>query len=334
MNDNEFEILPEDQMSLPNEVDSEHSTETDLDDLDVVANSNELVQIEDERAVSIIESLLFASDRPQSLSSIRQAFRGTQIGSREIKNIIEDLKIEYASGRRGITLDEIGGGYQIRTKEDNADFLRGNIKARVFKLSGPSLEVLSIIAYKQPITKGQIDEIRGVESGHLVRSLMDRGLVRFGGKSELIGKPMTYEITKKFLEVFGLRNINELPTLSEIDELIPEGIGEMEVERETLASVSDDLAKDAGSTYSQGEDELAGITDQLEHITTSSEFFEEEKRKMKAAKDELKAKDIREARMVGEEISERDSRWLDKYDLERNEQEKSELVTNPKNVEQ
>src|SRR5204863_3661148 len=101
------------------------------------------------------------------------------------------------------------------------------VKGRSFRLSGPALEVLSIVAYKQPVIKSEIDQIRGVESGHLVRALMEKNIVRFAGKSELPGKPMLYATTKEFLELFGLRNIRELPTLSEIDELIPEGIGEL-----------------------------------------------------------------------------------------------------------
>lgn len=115
-------------------------------------------------------------------------------------------------------LEEVAGGFQIRTKPDNQKYLQRTVKGRPFRLSGPALEVLAIVAYKQPCTKAMVDEIRGVESGHLMRGLLDRGLMHFAGKSELPGRPMFYETTRKFLEIFSLRNINELPSLNEIDQ--------------------------------------------------------------------------------------------------------------------
>jgi len=112
------------------------------------------------------------------------------------------MAADLAAGeRRGVTLEEVGTGFQLRTKVDHLQFIRQSVKARPFKLSGPALEVLSIVAYKQPVTKAQIDEIRGVESGHLLRALMEKNLVLFGEKSELPGKPMFYETSRKFLEV-------------------------------------------------------------------------------------------------------------------------------------
>jgi len=138
--------------------------------------------------------------------------------------------------------------------------------------------------------------------------------VRFAGKSELPGKPMLYETTKKFLEIFGLRNIKELPSLNEIDDLIPEGIGEVDEEKTTLDQLTGQLSQAAGSTYSEGEEELEKITGQLLEISTSSEFFEEEKRRAKAKKDEEKAQSIREALIMEEEVSSRDKAWLEKYE--------------------
>lgn len=266
-----------------------------------------------EQIQSIVESILFATEKPQSLAVIKQAFKGTQVRSKDIKEAIQALMIDYASGKRGFTLEEINGGYQLRTKIDNMEYLKGMVKTRPFKLSGPALEVMSIVAYKQPLIKAQIDEIRGVESGHLLRALMEKGLVAFAGKSEFPGKPMLYQTTRKFLEIFGLRNLKELPSLSEIDDLIPEGIGEEE-DKETLGDITQQMSEEIKNTYSEGEEELLKITEQLSDISTSSEFFEQEKARQKAKRDAERAQDIREALAVGEEVSPRDKNWLERYD--------------------
>ncbi len=275
----------------------------------------ELEFVEEERLESIIESVLFASDRPVSFASLKLVFKGTQIKSEQIRRALDRIAVEYAGARRGVTLEEAPGGYQLRTKIDNMNFLRKNVKARTFKLSGPALEVLSIVAYKQPVVKAEIDEIRGVESGHLLRALMERNLVQFEGKSDLPGKPMQYATTRKFLEIFGLRNLKELPTLSQIDELLPEGITEEDVTQKTkLSDLTGKLSENIGSSYSDGEDELMKIQEQLQVITTSSDFFEEEKRKQKEKRDFEKAQNIRDALMLGEAVTTRDQNWLKKYD--------------------
>ncbi len=280
------------------------------------AQIDEVEFIEDEQAESIIESILFASDRPVSLASIREVFKGTNIKKERIRRILDNLAVEYAGGRRGISLEEITGGYQLRTKIDNMNFLKRTVKARPFKLSGPALETLSIVAYKQPVVKNEIDQIRGVESGHLLRALMEKGLCNFEGKAEnLPGKPMQYGTTRRFLEIFGLRNIKELPTLSQIDELLPEGIGEEEETKPTLSMVTDSMSEHVTDvSYSQGEEELGKIENELSTITTSSDFFEQEKIRQKMKKEADKAQDIRDALAVGEAVSTRDKNWLIKYE--------------------
>jgi segregation and condensation protein B len=271
--------------------------------------------VEDERLESIVESILFASDRPVSLASLKIVFKGTNVTTQKIRRAIDQLSVEYAGGKRGVTLEEAPGGYQLRTKMDNMEFMRRTLKARPFKLSGPALEVLAIVAYKQPTVKFEVDEIRGVESGHLLRALMEKNLVCFDGKSDLPGRPMQYGTTKKFLEIFGLRNLKELPTLSQIDELLPEGIGdEDEKEKQTLSTITDSMAEMGTSSYSQGEDELMKITEQLEDITTSSDFFEKEKLRQKEKRDEEKAQNIREALALSEAVSTRDMNWLKRYE--------------------
>lgn len=287
---------------------------TELDGFES-AEIEEVEFVEEERLESIVESILFASDRPVSLASLKLVFKGTNINTQKIRRALDQLAVEYAGGRRGITLEEVPGGYQLRTKIDNMEFMRRTLKARPFKLSGPALEVLAIVAYKQPLVKSEVDVIRGVESGHLLRALMEKNLVCFEGKSELPGRPMQYGTTRKFLEIFGLRNLKELPTLSQIDELLPEGIGEEEEkEKQTLSTITDSMAEIVGTSYSQGEEELNKITEQLEEIATSSDFFEKEKQRQREKRDQEKAQNIREALALGEQVPTRDVNWLKRYD--------------------
>lgn len=313
-------FLPEaDEEELTAIEDGESASELSLEGTELDAFESAEIEdvcfVEEERLESIVESILFASDRPVSLASLKLVFKGTNVRNDKIKRALDQLAVEYAGGRRGVTLEEVPGGFQLRTKVDNMEFIRATLKARQFKLSGPALEVLSILAYKQPVIKSEIDEIRGVESGHLLRALMEKGLANFEGKSELPGRPMQYATTKKFLEIFGLRNLKELPTLSQIDELLPDGIGEeIPEDKPTLASITEALSESIANSYSQGEDELVKIQEQLEEITTSSQFFEDEKRRQAEKRDQEKAQNIREALAMGEPVSNRDANWLKRYD--------------------
>jgi segregation and condensation protein B len=304
----EAEMAPESEPEL--------ETENEAEANDADPEPTEFV--ESDQLISIIESMLFSTDKPVSVATIKQLFKGTNIRTKDITRALDELASEYASPTRGVTLEDINGGFQLRSKVDNSEFLRRLTKTRPFRLSGPSLETMAIVAYKQPVTKHEIDEIRGVESGHLIRALMERGLVCFNGKAEnLPGKPMAYGTTRKFLETFGLRNIKELPTLSEIDEILPEGIGEVE-ERETLSDLTASLSNEISSSYSEGEDELLKIHEQLTAIDTTSEFFEQEKQRERARRDNERAQDIRERIVLGDQVDAKDQRWLDRYEAKLN----------------
>lgn len=269
--------------------------------------------VDNDKMISVIESLLFATDKPVSIATMKVLFKHSNIRTKDIQRALDGLASSYAAADRGVSLEEIHGGYQLRTKVDNTDFLKKLAKVRPFRLSGPALEVLAIAAYKQPITKTEVDQIRGVESGHLMRALMERGMVGFGEKSDLPGRPMTYVTTRKFLETFGLRNLKELPTLAEIDQLLPEGIG-AEEEKETLSSVTDAMANSIGSTYSESQEELDDISESLKVIDTTSEFFEQEKIRQRVERDQQKAQDIRDKLAFGDEVEDKDRRWLSRYE--------------------
>lgn len=280
------------------------------------AEVEEVEDITEDELLSAVESLLFATEKPQSIAMLKSGFQGTRVRSAQIRSALERLQIELSDPRRGVTLEEVAGGYQLRSKPANQKYLLRTVKARPFRLSGPALEVLSIVAYKQPCTKSMVDEVRGVESGHLMRGLLDRGLMHFAGKSELPGRPMFYETTRKFLEIFGLRNLQELPTLNEIDQLIPEGIGEPQEEKKTLSTLTGELSSEVtGQSYSVGEEELVAISSELQNINTSSDFFEIEKRRQKEKRDAERAQDITDSLAVGEEVEEKDKKWLARYEL-------------------
>jgi segregation and condensation protein B len=319
----ESEVSVEFTASEDEDIEIDEETETDTTEAAVEGTelagfeSAEIEDVEfisDDQLQSIIESVLFANDRPVSVAFFRQMFRGTNIKTMDIRTALSNMASDLAGANRGVTLEEVSSGYQLRTKLDNVKFLRGSVKARAFRLSGPALEVLSIVAYKQPVTKAQMDEIRGVESGHLLRALMEKNIVTFGERSELPGKPMFYETTRKFLEIFGLRNVRELPSLHEIDQLIPEGIGDENEKKETLSDLTEKLSETADVSYSQGEEELLKITDELSQITTSSEFFEQEKQRLKDKKEQERAQDIREAIALDEKVEDKEVRWLERYD--------------------
>lgn len=280
------------------------------------AEVEDIEEVSEDELLSAIESLLFATDKPQSIAMLKSAFQGTKVRSAQIRSAIERLQIEYTHPGRGVIIEEVAGGYQIRSKPANQKYLHRTVKARPFRLSGPALEVLAIVAYKQPCTKAMVDEVRGVECGHLMRGLLDRGLMCFAGKSELPGRPMFYETTRKFLEIFGLRNLQELPTLNEIDQLIPEGIGEPQEEKKTLSTLTGELSSEvSGQSYSASEEELINISSELQTINTSSEFFEVEKRRQREKRDAEKAQDIIDRITVGEDVEQKDRRWLARYEL-------------------
>jgi segregation and condensation protein B len=310
----EFGILHEASPAVAElAVDEEAAVGSELEGFEA-ADVEDMIELTEDEITSVVESLLFATDKALSPAVMKSAFAGTKVRVGDIRKALQRLQVEYAGANRGVILEEVAGGFQLRTKPDNMKYLKQTVKGRPFKLSGPALEVLSIVAYKQPCVKNQVDEIRGVESGHLMRGLLERGIIRFAGKSDLPGRPMYYETTKKFLEIFGLRSLQELPSLNEIDQILPEGIDETEEKKETLGDLTGRLSEKVGSSYSEGEEELTKITEELSEIHTSSEFFEEEKRRQKAKADADKAQDIREKILVGEEVSVRDRNWLERYE--------------------
>ena len=214
---------------------------------------------------SAIESVLFSSPEPQSLASLVQLFE--PLGSEAVREAIAALEQRYRQAGSGIVLEVIGRGYQLRTKIENQAVLKKLLKAKKFRVTGASLEVLSIVAYKGPLIKQQIDEIRGVDSGHLLRSLMQRGLIKLAGKSDEPGRPMLYATSKKFLEVFALKSLKDLPSLSEMEQL------EATEATDTMESLAQKLRHSPADLREQDK-QLDDITQELNSISTKVDFAE------------------------------------------------------------
>jgi segregation and condensation protein B len=166
---------------------------------------------------AIVESLIFASDTPLTIQKTRQILEN--VPKKELQDIFEELKADYQNNSRGFYIQEVAGGYQFRSKPNYASWVKKLKKTRPFRLTLPTLETLAIVAYKQPITRAEIDKIRGVDSGGVIKALLERRLINIAGRKNVPGKPFIFVTTKKFLEVFGLEKLSVLPTIKELDEL-------------------------------------------------------------------------------------------------------------------
>ena len=162
-----------------------------------------------------VEAALLASDRPISAARLADALGG--IAAAQIKTAVEHLNQTYERDGRSFRVESVAGGWQIHTLPEHAAVLTALHKTRPqSKLSPAALETLAIVAYKQPIMRAEIETIRGVACGEVLRSLMVRHLIKIVGRAEEIGRPMLYGTTKAFLEVFGLSNLKDLPKVEDL----------------------------------------------------------------------------------------------------------------------
>jgi len=168
-----------------------------------------------------LEALLFATDQPLSVARLAGYFPGVERNA--LKNMIEELRAEYDRDEHAFTVVEFGGGYSIATRPEFAPVVKKLYRGRrKLRLSKAALEVLSIIAYKQPVTRLEIEEIRGIQASGVLGTLMERELVEIVGRAEGLGSPLLYGTTSTFLEYLGLRSLKELPRLSELEDLLSE----------------------------------------------------------------------------------------------------------------
>jgi segregation and condensation protein B len=213
-------------------------------------------EISDTELKAILEAVIFVSEEPLPLAQIAGALK--QPVDR-VKALLSQLIEEYARPERGLIIREVAGGFKMATKPEHHDAVRAFVKnlKPPLKLSLPALETLAVIAYKQPITAPEIAEIRGVQGTGVLKTLLDRKLITTAGRKQVIGKPILYKTTKEFLVQFGLKDLSELPTLKEFEELRrlafvdtesdgPVAQADREAQQQTLSSEPDTEELTAG----------------------------------------------------------------------------------------
>jgi segregation and condensation protein B len=166
---------------------------------------------------NVLESLIFVSDGPVSAKRLARAARATIA---EVQPLLDELVSDYQ--HRGFHLYFVAGGYQFRSARETADFVKTLVAPKPIRLTRAQLETLAIIAYRQPITRPEVDDVRGVDSGSSLKVLTDRGLVKILGRKDEPGRPLVYGTTPQFLEFFGLGSLGDLPTLQEFSDLTDE----------------------------------------------------------------------------------------------------------------
>lgn len=171
-----------------------------------------------EEVKRVIESLLFVHEHPLTVDNIVKII-GDQAGKKEIKETLMELLAEYQGMGRSFQLVEVDGGYQFRTKAAYARWIKNLRKVKPTRLSQSALETLAIVVYRQPIVRAEIEHIRGVDSGWVLNSLLEKGLIKILGRKEVAGRPLVYGSSRRFLEIFGLRDLSALPTLQELEAL-------------------------------------------------------------------------------------------------------------------
>ena len=172
--------------------------------------------VDEKKLTEVIETLLFVTPRALTIQQLKDLV-GLEPSTKELRQAVQKLNLEYELTGRVFRIEEVAGGFQMRTVSKVREWIRKVDAIKPFRLTPANLETLSIVAYKQPVTRAQIEFLRGVDSSSTLRTLLHRRLVRISGRAELPGKPTLYSTTKTFLEVFSLKSLKDLPTLAELD---------------------------------------------------------------------------------------------------------------------
>jgi segregation and condensation protein B len=220
--------------------------ETDL--LPGVATSS--IELPDEQLRAIVEAVIYVTDEPLSADQIATAL---QQPAARIGQVLEELTVEYNKPEHGLTIREVAGGYKMSTKPEHHEAIRAFVKnlKPPLKLSLAALETLALIAYKQPITAPEVMEVRGVQGAGVIKTLIDRKLIATAGRKSVLGKPILYKTTKEFLVQFGLKDLSELPTLKEFEELGRLSMGDEEPPVESPAAEAETAADETSAEQTE-----------------------------------------------------------------------------------
>lgn len=232
-------------------------------------------RLSDEQVRNIVHSLLFVADKPLTIARIREV---TGLMPARIQAALDALGGDLREGISGVVLSEVAGGWQLRTAPESAEFVRRFLQIKPRRLTRAALETLAIIAYRQPVTRPEVEDIRGVDSGAVIKALLEWKLIKILGKKDEVGRPLLYGTTREFLEFFQLKDLASLPTLREFQELT----------EESQAIVEEELGPDA----------VAGIGQTVEQLM-DPEYLEEEKERI--AKSEAALADLEQAMADAEE---------------------------------
>jgi segregation and condensation protein B len=198
-----------------------------------------------------LEAIIYAAETPVTLDQMLQLVResvaadsaadDSEVKSR-VRAALEELVADYGAPDHGIEIRQVAGGYRMSTKPEQHEMVRGFAKSLKppVRLSLPALETLAVIAYKQPATVPEISEIRGVDSGGVIATLLDRKLITTAGRKQVIGRPILYKTTKEFLMRFGLKDVNELPSMEEFEKLVAESFQSELIPAEDAAQAEQD----------------------------------------------------------------------------------------------
>lgn len=198
-----------------------------------------------ENLAHIIESLLFVSEEPLTIDKFKQILETVE--AKDIRTALQDLSLEYQERGGGFKLAEVAGGWQLRSRPEFNPWIKRMLQPSPQRLSKAALETLAIVAYNQPIIRADIEHIRGVDCGGVLRQLLERKLIRVLGRKEIPGRPLIYATTKLFLELFELKDLKDLPSPREIEEMsqtAPEGDGTLEREK-GAPDILDDMEDEA-----------------------------------------------------------------------------------------
>jgi len=179
----------------------------------------------DENLKSLIEAIIYVAPEPVSLDTLMKSVEGES--RQHVKDVIQDLMAEYELPAHGIHIREVAGGYKFSSKPEHHEVLRNFVKSLkpLMRLSKPAFETLAVIAYRQPATLPEIDAIRGVDCGGVIHTLLEKKLVVTSGRKNVVGRPILYRTSRDFLVHFGLKDVTELPSLKEFEELARQALG-------------------------------------------------------------------------------------------------------------
>ncbi|MDA0711154.1 MAG: SMC-Scp complex subunit ScpB [bacterium] len=181
-----------------------------------------LTEDEHARNQGVVEAMLITADSPLSAAKLSSVL-GSEVGARDIRTYVNALNGDYVASGRSFRITEVAGGFQFMVHPEFAPWIRQLMKEKIPpRLSPASLETLAILAFKQPITKAEVEHIRGVAVDGVLRQLMEKGIVRISGRSEAPGRPLLYGTTRDFLKHFGLKTLSDLPKLRELEDLLKE----------------------------------------------------------------------------------------------------------------